>query len=123
MKKINTIIALGVIVLTTLSACFGGRSASVGRGGEVVGVGGRAFTEPTPYGMTLIKRGFLKMGMEKEDSLWGKQTPVKEISVDGFWMEKPRLQTLSTSSLCSGCATLSFALVLPTRLMAATRAT
>ena len=30
MKKINTIIALGVIVLTTLSACFGGRSASVG---------------------------------------------------------------------------------------------
>ena len=38
MKKINTIIALGVIVLTTLSACFGGRSASVGRGGR----GGRS---------------------------------------------------------------------------------
>ena len=28
MKKINTIIALGVIVLTTLSACFGGRFCS-----------------------------------------------------------------------------------------------
>lgn len=27
------------------------------------------------------------MGLERQDSLWGKQTPVKEISVDGFWMD------------------------------------
>ena len=32
MKKIKTIVALGVIVLTTLTACFGGRATSLGRG-------------------------------------------------------------------------------------------
>jgi formylglycine-generating enzyme required for sulfatase activity len=57
-------------------------------GGEVTGAGGRAFSEPTPYGMTLVKRGHLKMGIEKQDSLWGKQTPVRNISVDGFWMDE-----------------------------------
>ena len=72
-----------------LSGCFGGKSASSsGRGGEVVGVSGRGFKEPTPYGMTLVKRGSLRMGVEKQDSLWGKSMPVKDISVDGFWMDE-----------------------------------
>ena len=89
MKKSEIIIVLSLVALTTLTGCFGGRAASSsGRGGEVVGVSGKRFNEPTPYGMTLIKRGFLKMGIEKEDSLWGKQTPTKEISVDGFWMDE-----------------------------------
>ena len=57
-------------------------------GGEVTGVSGRAFVEPTPYGMTLVKRGHLKMGIEKQDSLWGKKTPVRDISVEGFWMDE-----------------------------------
>ena len=73
-----------------LGSCFAGRGTSAsGRGGEVTGVvGGRPFKEPTPYGMTLVKRGFLKMGLEKTDSLWGKKTPRKDISVDGFWMDE-----------------------------------
>ena len=70
-----------------LSSCFGSKLASSG-GGEVTGTGGRAFSEPTPYGMTLIKRGHLKMGIESQDSLWGKQTPIRDISVDGFWMDE-----------------------------------
>ena len=70
-----------------LSSCFGSKLASSG-GGEVTGTGGRAFSEPTPYGMTLIKRGHLKMGIEAQDSLWGKQTPIRDISVDGFWMDE-----------------------------------
>ena len=76
-----------------LASCYGSKSASSsGRGGEVVGVGrGRSFKEPAPYGMTLVKRGFLKMGIEKQDTLWGKQTPVKEISVDGFWMDETEI--------------------------------
>ena len=71
MKK--SILLLGAMVaLLTLSGCFGAKSASVaGRGGEVVGVGGRSFTEPAPYGMVKINRGFLKMGLETQDSLWG----------------------------------------------------
>ena len=70
-----------------LTSCFGSKLASSG-GGEVTGTGGKAFTEPTPYGMTLVKRGHLKMGIEKHDTLWGKQTPVRDISVDGFWMDE-----------------------------------
>ena len=89
MRKTKSIIALGIVVLTTLTGCFGGRMSSTsGRGGEVVGVGGKSFNEPTPYGMTLVKRGFLKMGLEKDDSLWGRQAQNKEISVDGFWMDE-----------------------------------
>ena len=57
-------------------------------GGEVTGTGGKSFVEPTPYGMTLVKRGHLKMGIEKQDSLWGKKTPVRDISVEGFWMDE-----------------------------------
>ena len=86
-----TAFCLSAFLLTSLlTACFGGKAAlSSGRGGEVTGVGaGKGFTEPTPFGMTLVKRGFLKMGIEKQDSLWGMQTPVKEISVDGFWMDE-----------------------------------
>ena len=74
-------------LLLLLSSCFGSKLASSG-GGEVTGTGGKAFTEPTPYGMTLVRRGHLKMGIEKTDTLWGKQTPVRDISVDGFWMDE-----------------------------------
>ena len=69
-----------------LTGCFGSKVAS-GGGGEVTGSGGRAFSEPAPYGMVLVKRGHLRMGLEDQDSLWGKQTPVRDISVDGFWMD------------------------------------
>ena len=70
-----------------LMSCFGSKLASSERG-EVTGTGGRSFTEPTPYGMTLIKRGHLKMGLETTDSLWGRKTPIRDISVDGFWMDE-----------------------------------
>ena len=66
--------------LLLMTGCFGSKLASSG-GGEVTGTGGRAFTEPTPYGMTLVKRGHLKMGIEKTDSLWGRQTPLRDISL------------------------------------------
>ena len=58
-------------------------------GGEVTGVGnGRGFTEPTPYGMTMVNRGSLRMGIDSNDSLWGNVAPVKDISIDGFWMDE-----------------------------------
>ena len=43
---------------------------------------------PAPEGMTLINRGHLRMGMESQDSLWGMETPIRDISVDDFWMDK-----------------------------------
>jgi len=86
-KTIETLFAF--VVIAALCSCFGSKQmSSAGRGGEVVGVGGgKAFSEPAPYGMIRIDRGYLRMGIEKQDSLWGKETPVKDISVDGFWMD------------------------------------
>ncbi|MBQ1760940.1 MAG: SUMF1/EgtB/PvdO family nonheme iron enzyme, partial [Prevotella sp.] len=86
-------LAFCVMLLTiAITGCMGSKSASSsGRGGEVVGVGGKAFSEPTPYGMTRINRGWLRMGIETQDSLWGKQTPVKDVSIDGFWMDETEI--------------------------------
>lgn len=41
-----------------------------------------------PTGMILIPRGHLRMGIEKKDTLWGSTTPVRDISVDDFWMDR-----------------------------------
>ena len=91
MRIANIVKAISLLSVALLMvACFGGKVTS-SSGGEVTGAGGRAFTEPTPYGMTLVKRGHLRMGMEKQDSLWGKQTPVKDISVEGFWMDETEI--------------------------------
>ena len=38
--------------------------------------------------MVEVKRGYLKVGLENNDSLWGAVTPSKDISVDGFWMDQ-----------------------------------
>ena len=90
MKMRNVCIVLCLAFVAVVSGCMGGKSAtSSGRGGEVVGVGGgKSFKEPAPFGMTQVKRGFLKMGIDQQDTLWGKETPVKEISVDGFWIDE-----------------------------------
>ena len=78
-----------VLAVALLSSCFGGKLTGTQMGGEVTGYGsGRGFQEPTPYGMTMVSRGSLRMGLEKKDSLWGISTPTKEISVDGFWMDE-----------------------------------
>ncbi len=88
MKKLSIILSAGVLML--LVSCMGGtsRSGSAVTGGEVTGVSGSSMQEPVPFGMTLVKRGSLKMGQEKGDSLWGKNVPVREISVDAFWMDE-----------------------------------
>ena len=90
MKIRNIILTLAITnAVLLLSSCFGGKMTSSMSGGEVTGVGnGRGFTEPTPYGMTMVNRGSLRMGIDKNDSLWGNTTPVKDISVDGFWMDE-----------------------------------
>lgn len=76
--------ALAALMMT---GCFGGK-VTMRSGGEVVGAGGKPFREPTPYGMVQVQRGYLKMGLNKQDSLWGIDTPNKDISVDGFWMDE-----------------------------------
>ena len=89
-KTAITFLTTVAMMMAGLTSCLGGhRMNSTATGGEVTGISnGRGFTEPTPYGMVKINRGSLRMGIEKQDSLWGMQTPVKDISVDGFWMDQ-----------------------------------
>ena len=62
-------------------------SSATATGGEVTGVRGTGYSEPTPYGMVAVKKGSLRVGLEDNDSLWGPQMPARDISVDGFWMD------------------------------------
>ena len=87
MKHIAINTLLTALCIATLAACAGNRNA-MQNGGEVTGARGVAFNEPVPYGMVEVKRGFLKVGLEHNDSLWGKNIPSREISVDGFWMDQ-----------------------------------
>ena len=54
-----------------LTSCFGGKETTA-NGGELTGASGKGFSEPAPYGMVLIKRGHLRMGLEAQDTLWGR---------------------------------------------------
>ncbi len=87
LKRNIQLAASMLLCVMLLSSCFKA-GLSQATGGEVTGVGGSTFAEPTPYGMTMVKRGSLKVGLENIDSLWGLNTPVREISVEGFWMDE-----------------------------------
>lgn len=87
MKKLAILTCLLAVVLSVAS-CFSSKGGSAAQGGEVTGTGGTSVSEPAPYGMVLVKRGSLKMGTETTDSLWGKQMPSRDISVDAFWMDE-----------------------------------
>ena len=86
MKKILLLSMIAVTAGTLVTSCS--KSLSGGGGGEVTGVRGRAWNEPQPYGMVLIKRGSMEMGAQKQDSLWGDLPSAKGISVDAFWMDE-----------------------------------
>lgn len=85
MKKIIHIL-LTVTLLSMVGACASGNRSAIG--GEVTGVGGNSWSEPTPYGMVLVSRGSVKMGPAKDDSLWNLRADAKGVSVDAFWMDE-----------------------------------
>ncbi len=89
MKIFTNIILTGATAVLALSSCAtGSRSSS---GGEVTGVGGSSWAEPTPYGMVLVDRGSMKVGPAKADSAWGLQADARGISVDAFWMDETEI--------------------------------
>jgi formylglycine-generating enzyme required for sulfatase activity len=59
-----------------------------GDGGELTGVRGRAWTEPNPYGMILIKNGTFAMGLAENDTTLGLFKNAKGVSIDNFWMDE-----------------------------------
>ena len=82
------------ILCLMLASCFSSKKM-MSDGGEVTGQRGVRSEEPAPYGMVKIPRGYLKVGLAEQDSLWGNVIPQKDISVDGFWMD----QTEVTNSM------------------------
>ena len=81
---------IGALSLTPmLTSCFGMRGSSAG--GEVTGVGGSSWAEPTPYGMVLIDRGSIAMGPSKDDSIMGIKADPRGVSVDAFWMDETEI--------------------------------
>lgn len=94
MKKLSILLSTAFACLT-LASCFSSKGGMSGGGGEVTGQRASAISEPAPYGMVEVPRGYLKVGLEKQDTLWGSAIPVKDISVDGFWMD----QTEVTNSM------------------------
>ncbi len=88
MKKISNYL-LPIVVAMLVSSCFAGGKSSAG--GEVTGVGGTSWAEPTPYGMVLIDRGSMEVGPQKTDSAWNLQANPRGISVDAFWMDETEI--------------------------------
>lgn len=80
MKKLSNIFITLALVTALASCATGGSRGSAG--GEVTGVGGTSWAEPTPYGMVLVDRGSMKVGVNKDDSLWNLQANARGISVD-----------------------------------------
>lgn len=83
----KTVYLSAILSMMLLASCLGIRK-NTAMGGEVTGISGTAINEPAPYGMVLVERGSIKIGDEEADSLWGTSTPVKDISVDAFWMDE-----------------------------------
>jgi formylglycine-generating enzyme required for sulfatase activity len=88
MIKLKTVgnIALSIATIAGLGACSAGSHNAAG--GEVTGVSGTSWAEPTPYGMVLVDRGSMEVGVQKSDSLWNLAADARGISVDGFWMDE-----------------------------------
>ena len=82
-----SVFALSLFALL-LTSCAGSKSNAMATGGEITGVRGTAFGEPTPYGMVAVPKGSLRVGIEEGDTLWGAEFPSRDISVDGFWMDQ-----------------------------------
>lgn len=80
------LLSVGVALAGAVSSCMSGSQSSAG--GEVTGVGGSSWVEPTPYGMVLIDRGSMHVGVAKDDSLWNLRADARGISVDAFWMDE-----------------------------------
>ena len=78
-----------VLMLLLMSSCMGkmaGGSSSA-QGGEVIGSRALAWSEPTPYGMVLIKRCSIKMGPDEPDWLSGFHVHSHEVLVESFCLD------------------------------------
>lgn len=82
MKKLYLLLILGGLLY----------SCNNYNNGELVGVNNRGvYFEPEPYGMVFIPQGSFNMGPVEEDITFTKNSVVKTISVDAFWMDETEI--------------------------------
>lgn len=90
MKKSSLyLFPLSAAAIMSAVSCASGSSSYMG--GEVTGVGGTVWAEPTPYGMVLVSRGSMEVGLQKPDSVWNLPESARGISVDAFWMDETEI--------------------------------
>ena len=83
------LLRIATTLLITAASCASGNYRAAG--GEVTGVGGTAWAEPTPYGMVLVSRGSMQTGPQKPDSAWNLAANPRGMSVDAFWMDETEI--------------------------------
>ena len=83
------LLPIATTLLITAASCASGNYRAAG--GEVTGVGGTAWAEPTPYGMVLVSRGSMQTGPQKPDSAWNLAANPRGMSVDAFWMDETEI--------------------------------
>lgn len=90
MKKSSLLLLpIATTLLVAAGSCASGNYRAAG--GEVTGVGGTSWIEPTPYGMVLISRGSMQTGPQNPDSAWNLAANPRGMSVDGFWMDETEI--------------------------------
>ena len=90
MKKSSLLLLpIATTLLVAAGSCASGNYRAAG--GEVTGVGGTSWVEPTPYGMVLISRGSMQTGPQNPDSAWNLAANPRGMSVDGFWMDETEI--------------------------------
>lgn len=77
-----------LLVLLTMSACK--RGSGDGKG-ELVGVRGKSWKQPTPYGMALIPSGSFIMGSSDDDKTASLNATIKTVSVGSFYMDETEI--------------------------------
>jgi len=83
------ILPAALAAMAAIASCASSGAGSAG--GEVTGVGGTAWAEPTPYGMVLVGRGSMEVGPQKADSAWNIEADARGMSVDAFWMDETEI--------------------------------
>ncbi len=79
------------LILIVIAAIFVACGNSMQNTGELTGVSAPYWSEPSSYGMVLIKRGSFEMGPADQDTIWGISQDPKSISIESFWMDETEI--------------------------------
>ncbi|WP_392419868.1 gliding motility lipoprotein GldK [Capnocytophaga canis] len=80
-----------LIMLAILTLVYSCKRGGGDHKGELVGVKGKSWKQPRPYGMTLVPSGSFIMGSSDDDKTGSLNAPVKTVSVGSFYMDETEI--------------------------------